>query len=157
MLRLAHMPVGEGTPHEAGRQLLGQLYEEATGQPLPEIQKGSRGKPYFPESPWHFSITHTPGHAFCALSDRPVGIDAEELTRQVSPRLAEKILSPSEYARYEAAPDKNRALLTLWVLKEAQGKLTGQGINGYPNKTDFTPDDPRVTQQHGCLLAVITE
>ena len=40
-----------------------------------------------------------------ALSDRPVGIDAEELDRDIDPRLADKILSPTERLRYEAQPD----------------------------------------------------
>ncbi len=155
-LRCQVIPQGQ-TPHEAGRALLTQMYEEATGKALPDIQKGHRGKPCFPDSPLHFSISHTRRHVFCALSDRPVGIDAEELDRDISPRLAEKILSPTEYAQYGAAPDKRLALLTFWVLKEARGKLTGEGIHGYPNHTAFSLDDPRVTVQNGCLLAVMED
>ena len=60
-----------------------------------------------------------------------------------------------EKAQYDAAEDKKRALLTFWVLKEAAGKCTGEGINGYPNKTNFSLDDPRVTEIDGCLVAVI--
>lgn len=143
------------TGHEAGRALLARLYRNHTGQELPEIFTEKGGKPYFSQGDLHFSITHTKGHAFCVLSDRPVGIDAEELTRAVRPGLAEKILSPGEYAQYQAAPDKNRALLTFWVLKEAAAKATGQGIRGYPNKTNFSLDDPRVLESDGCLLAVV--
>ena len=145
------------TGHEAGRELLSELYRQVTGEALPPIAITSRGKPYFPNSPWHFSISHTKHHAFCALSDKPVGIDAEELDRNIDLRLAGKILSPSEIAQFEAAADKRTALLTFWVLKEAAGKCTGAGINGYPNHTNFSLDDPRVTTQHGCLLAVIQE
>ena len=50
--------------------------------------------------------------------------------------------------------DKRRALLTFWVLKEAQVKRTGDGLRGYPNKTDFFLEDPRVTEMDGCLVAV---
>ncbi|MEI3093229.1 MAG: hypothetical protein V8T48_04715 [Oscillospiraceae bacterium] len=46
-------------------------------------------------------------------------------------------------------------MLTFWVLKEAQVKRTGDGLRGYPNKTDFSLDDPRVTEMDGCLVAVI--
>ena len=143
--------------HEAGRTLLAELYRQETGESLPEIQVTDRGKPYFPDSPWHFSISHTPVHAFCALSREPIGIDAEELDRIINPRLAEKILSPPEFARYEASADKNRTLLTFWVLKEAAAKLTGEGLQGYPNHTDFSPEDPRVTEIDGCLVAVLTK
>ena len=71
--------------------------------------------------------------------------------------LAEKILSPAEKVRYNAATDKRRALLTFWVLKEAAAKCSGEGLRGYPNHTDFSPDDPRVTEIDGCLVAIIEE
>lgn len=145
------------TGHEAGRQLLQQLYRQQTGKALPEIAVTHRGKPYFPGENWHFSITHTQAHAFCVLAQNPVGIDAEELSREVNLRLAEKILSPGEKRQFDAAPDKGRALLTFWVLKEALAKCTGEGLRGYPNHTDFSLDDPRVTEQNGCLVAVIEE
>ncbi len=156
-MRLAHCSLDGEAGHEAGRRLLTCLYREATGEELPPILATDRGKPYFADSPWHFSISHTPHHAFCALSRDPIGIDAEEEDRDVKLRLAEKILSPAEYAQYTAAPDKRRALLTFWVLKEAAAKLSGQGLRGYPNHTNFSLDDPRVTQIHGCLVAVLTE
>ncbi len=145
------------TDHEAGRQLLARMYRELTGEELPEIRIADRGKPYFANSPWHFSISHSKGHVFCALSRRQIGIDAEERDRVINPALAEKILSPNEYQRYARAEDKPLALLRLWVLKEAAAKATGEGLRGYPNHTDFSPDDPRVQELCGCLVAVIEE
>lgn len=144
-----------GTGHTAGRQLLSQLYRQHTGKELPPILLTQLGKPYFEAGSPHFSITHTPKHVFCALSDHPVGIDAEELDRDVNLRLAERILSPGEMAQYLAAEDKRLALLTFWVLKEAAAKASGEGLRGFPNHTDFSLDDPRVQIRDGCLLAVI--
>ncbi len=143
--------------HAAGRELLAALYRQATGEEMPEIRVTRRGKPYFPDSPWHFSITHTPRHAFCVLARENVGIDAEELDRAVNPAIAEKILSPGEMTQYRAAPDPRVALLTFWVLKEAAAKLTGEGLRGYPSCTDFSLDDPRVCVRDNCLLAIMTE
>ena len=142
--------------HEAGRALLEALYREATGLPLPPIVIGEWGKPYFVDSGWHFSISHTKNHAFCALARENVAIDAEELDRPINQKLAEKILSPREKVQYDAAPDKARALLTFWVLKEAAAKLSGRGLRGYPNNTDFSLDDPRVREMDGCLVAIFT-
>ena len=156
-MQIGHMPVMGMTGHEAGRMLLEEMYRQATGDPLPDIVTAEKGKPYFAESKLHFSVSHTKNHAFCVLSDKPVGIDAEELSRQVKPMLAQKILSAEEFVRYEKAADKNRALLTFWVLKEARAKCTGEGIQGYPCHTNFSLDDPRVTQMEGCLVAVIEE
>ena len=155
MIALAHAATAPKQGHEDGRKLLRQLFETHVGGEMPPIAIGERGKPYFEGHPIHFSITHTPNHVFCALSHRPIGIDAEELDRKFSLRVADKILSPTEKAQFDAATDKSRALLTFWVLKEAAGKCSGQGINANPNQTAFTLDDPRVTEQDGCLVAVI--
>lgn len=154
-MRYLRILPGEG--HKAGRELLRQMYLEQTGKPLPPVLIGERGKPYFADGQYHFSISHTRRHAFCVLRTHPVGIDAEEKDRDVDLRLADKILSPSEKMQYEKAPDKREALLKFWVLKEAAGKCTGQGINGYPNETNFSLDDPRLTEIDGCFVAVIEE
>ena len=154
-MQIGYQKIGHETGHTAGRALLEQMYRQQTGEDMPQICTTQRGKPYFVQGKWHFSISHTKNHVFCALADRPVGIDAEELTRQVKPMLARKILSAGEFAQYEQAPEQNRALLTFWVLKEAQAKCTGEGINGYACHTDFSLDDPRVTEMEGCLVAVI--
>ena len=156
-MRLAHCALEGRTGHEAGQDLLAKLYFETTGEPVPQILRGQWGKPYFPDSPWHFSISHTPSHAFCVLAKENVAVDAEELDRRTNLALAEKILSPREKAQFDAAADKRRALLTFWVLKEADAKLSGRGLQGYPNHTDFSLDDPRVREIDGCLVAFFTE
>ena len=138
--------------HEGGRQLLAALYRAETGKPLPEIAVTAQGKPYFPNSPWHFSISHTKNHVFCALSRHNIGMDAEEAQRQLDPRLAARILSPEELKKFD---NSREMLLKFWVLKEAQAKCTGEGLRGYPNHTNFSLDDPRVQQISGCLVAVI--
>lgn len=157
MLKLDFWPLNGLDSRVAGKLLLAQMYEELTGEELPPIEKAPRGKPYFPGSPLHFSITHTKTTVFCAISDVQIGIDAEDLTRRVSPALAEKILSPYEYAQYMAVPDedKNEALLRFWVLKEAEAKCSGLGLRGYPDHTAFDLEDPRVRKLGGCMVAVI--
>ena len=145
------------TGHQAGRWLLEQLYRAETGLPLPPIRLTERGKPYFEDSPYHFSITHTDRHAFCVLSRAPVGIDAEELDRPVRFSLAERIFSPAEQLRFAAAINPQEAFLALWVLKEAAAKCSGLGLMGFPNRTDFTPEDPRVRRWAGCLVAIVAQ
>ena len=156
-MMLAHCRLEGRTGHAAGRQLLADLYREVTGEDLPEICITDRGKPYFADVPWYFSITHTPHHAFCVLSRKNIAIDAEEADRKINLRLAEKILSPEEKRQFDAAENQKAALLKFWVLKEAAAKLTGEGLRGYPNHTNFSLEDPRVTEQDGCILAVMEE
>ena len=156
-LYLAHCELNGCSGHDAGRQLLGQLFKAHVGSEMPEISVAEGGKPYFATGDWHFSISHTKRHAFCALSDAPIGIDAEEADRMIDLRLADKILSPAEKARFDAAENKHQSLLRLWVLKEAAAKLSGKGLRGYPNHTDFDPNDSRVRIIDGCYVAILQE
>lgn len=157
MLRLLGQQLGEADGHTVAYQLLEKLWQEETGKPFPTIARTEKGKPYFLGEKLHFSITHTKTCAFCALSDRPVGIDAEPLTRKIKPAHAQKLLSPEEYMQYENAADPNRALLTFWVLKEAEAKCTGEGIRIHPTHTTFSLTDARVQEMMDCLVAVIQE
>ena len=141
--------------HQVGRQLLARLYRQATGDALPPIETTSRGKPYFPKSPWHFSISHTKHYAFCVLSLNNVGLDAEETDRAVSPALARRYLSPAERARIGA--DAQKEALRLWVLKEAEAKRTGRGIGDWMKETDFDPYDRRIQEMDGCFVAVLED
>ena len=149
--------IAPGSGHEAGRELLEAMYSRHVGGEMPAIGITERGKPYFLDSPWHFSISHSKGHVFCALSQKNIGIDAEELDRCIKPALAGKILSPVELPQYLQAENPAMTLLSFWVLKEARAKFTGEGLKGYPNHTEFLLPDPRVRQMHNCLVAVIEE
>ena len=141
--------------HTAGRALLAALYDAHVGGSMPQVCILPGGKPCFSDSVWHFSISHTKHHVFCALADRPVGLDAEEADRQIDLRLAESILSPGEKAQFDASEDQRKTLLTFWVLKEAEGKLTGKGVGFHPRHTDFQLPDDRVTEIDSCLVAVV--
>ena len=141
--------------HEVGRQLLAQLYQQATGETLPTIAMTENGKPYFPDSDWHFSISHTEHYAFCVLSRQNIGLDAEEKGRKVSPAMVEKFLSPTEKSRI--GHDPQDAFLRLWVLKEALAKLSGKGIGNWMKNTDFHPFDQRIQEINGCYVAVLED
>lgn len=139
--------------HSAGRELLETLH----GRPLPEIAHTKLGKPYFVDCPLYFSISHTKNHAFCVLSEHPVGIDAEEMDREINLKLAEKMLSPMELEQFRQADDPRLALLKFWVLKEAAGKCAGEGLQLWPNHTAFSLADPRLQEIDGCFVAIIEE
>lgn len=141
--------------HDAGRQLLTELYCQQYGTELPPIAVTDRGKPHFVTGNVHFSISHTDKMVFCVLSDRPVGIDAEKTDRDIDLKLAEKILSPTEKAILEKVADKQAVLLKFWVLKEAYAKLTGRGWGSYLYETDFDPANAKEIDGH--YVAVLEE
>lgn len=141
--------------HETGRALLSRLYRQATGESLPPIALTPQGKPYFPESGWHFSISHTARYAFCVLSRKNVGLDAEEKGRRVSENMLKKCLSETEGTRLGSDPQD--AFLRLWVLKEAEAKRTGRGMGNWMKNTDFCPFDPRIQEIDGCYVAILED
>jgi phosphopantetheinyl transferase len=153
----AQQALKDCTGHEAGRQLLQQLYTRHVGGVMPQVQRQAGGKPVFADSPWHFSISHTRHHAFCVLADHPVGLDAEEADRQIDLRLAASVLSPGEKAQFDAAEDPRKTLLTFCVLKEAAGKLSGEGVGFHPRHTEFVLPDARVWEVDGCIVALMEE
>ena len=141
--------------HEVGRLLLAKLYAQTTGEELPPIAVTPRGKPYFSDKNWHFSISHTDHFAFCALSRHNIGLDAEEKGRRVTPAMMEKFTSDTDKSRLRDDPED--AFLRLWVLKEAQAKLTGRGMGNWLKDTNFDPFDPRIQEINGCYVAVLEE
>lgn len=141
--------------HVVGRELLKKLYIQTTGEKLPAIAVTPRGKPHFTEGDWHFSISHTKNFVFCALSNQNIGLDAEEKGRKVPPAMMENFASDTEKSRLGTDPQD--AFLRLWVLKEADAKLTGRGMGNWMKNTDFDPFDPRIREINGCYVAVLEE
>ena len=118
-------------PAEARRTAYALLRHALGGpDPLPEILREEQGKPWIPGGP-AFSLAHTRTMALCAVSDEPVGVDAETV-RPLRPGVARLSLQAHEQAWAAAQPDFDRAFLTLWTAKEAYVKLTGAGLQWRP-------------------------
>ena len=143
MVWLAAAPTRPGQGSADARGLLAALYRRHTGQGMPTLARQPGGKPYFAQGPWHCGISHTREMVFCALAAWPVGLDAEPLNRRVNLNLAKKVLSPQEFAQWQASPAPGELLLTYWTLKEAAVKYSGQGLAGYPNHLSFALDYPQ--------------
>lgn len=116
---------GEGDPYALLAVLL--LAEKGV-EPLPKMARQPGGKPWFPDCPdLHFSVSHSGPLSLCALADTPVGADVE-LVRPRSKGLPRYALSHREYAWYEARGGCWEDFYTLWTMKEARVKCTGEGI-----------------------------
>ncbi len=92
------------------------------------------GKPIDRTSPpWHFSLSRRRGLAAVAISrDAPIGIDVEPLILDFDPMsVAREFFARQEWQSLAALPDRRRqadAFDSLWTLKEAVVKATGQGL-----------------------------
>lgn len=95
---------------------------------LPPMERGNRGKPYFPTLPLRqFSLSHSGALALCALADGAVGADVQVVTPRRSAFL-DRVLSPQERAWLGLRGDDPGAFTLLWTMKESLCKFTGQGL-----------------------------
>jgi 4'-phosphopantetheinyl transferase len=106
---------------EAGARRAGALGE---GEPA-RFHRLPGGKPVL--GGWHFSVSHAGGWVVVAAAAFPVGVDVEDLGRDVAPALARR-LAPEERAWLE--PWSGERFLELWTKKEACLKWLGTGVAG---------------------------
>lgn len=93
----------------------------------PEFSYDSHGKPYFRDYPEiFFNISHCHRGIACAVMDKPVGIDIEEI--QYDEDLAKVIFNPEELETVRSADEPAVKFTEFWTLKESLLKLTGEGL-----------------------------
>lgn len=107
--------------------LLARALQDRGIAPVPEFAYEAWGKPYLPGYPIHFSLSHCEKAVVCAVSDVPVGVDAQD-EMELSFKLADRICSPEERASLAQAEDPGKALTALWTKKEALAKCSGKGL-----------------------------
>lgn len=146
-----------GEARDTAYTLLERAHARLCGGPMPELARSGQGKPYFPDGRFEFSLTHTRTIAALAVSDKPVGVDAETF-RPVRPGVAQRSMGPEELAWIAAQPEADKALLTLWTCKEALVKRSGQGLQFRPRavRLFFDDDAPRGFQVRRLWDGVVT-
>jgi len=125
------------------RQVLGSYLDMAPSA-VP-IRTDPAGKPRLakPHQGLHFNLSHSPNLAAVIVSgDGPVGIDLEPLDRAASlPECRDEFCHPDEIARLpEDPPALGRALLEIWVAKEALLKALGTGLGFPPRQLQIVGD-----------------
>ena len=121
--------LGRGDAHG----LLAELLKSEYGlSPLPETAREESGKPFFPGfRALHFNLSHSGPLALCGVGGAPLGVDLEVL-RPRREGLARYALSEAEYDFFRQQGGDWGAFYTLWTLKEARVKCTGQGLRQLP-------------------------
>jgi 4'-phosphopantetheinyl transferase len=87
------------------------------------------GKPFLCNSDIHFNISHTSNKVIMVTSDKPIGVDAEQISesRKIL-KIAQRYFKKNEFLALENSGDLYRDFYTLWTLKEAQVKRSSLGI-----------------------------
>jgi 4'-phosphopantetheinyl transferase EntD len=112
--------------HLAGRYLLQYLFPDF---PIRLIQIANTRKPFIPEDPYHFSISHCGVYAAAIVStQKRVGIDIEEPTERIL-RVMKKFLDEKEKSLI--VPHSTDQLVKMgtlfWSVKEAMFKWYSHG------------------------------
>jgi 4'-phosphopantetheinyl transferase len=125
------------------------------------FRRDPRGKPHPELAPPHATLTcnlsHTSGLVGCVVTrGRACGLDIETVRPMDDmDGVAAMVCSPAERARLDALPAAERArhFFTLWTLKEAYVKATGEGIGIDLTRVAFTLDAGKVACDLGTVPA----
>ena len=125
-LYACRVPAGE---RQAAWRLLERALRETCGlTALPPVERGERGKPFFPDLPgMHFSLSHSGSFCLCALSPSPVGADIEAV-RIRGEVLLRRGLTEAERVWCLAAGDPWPRFCLLWTRRESRCKWSGRGL-----------------------------
>lgn len=152
----------EDLARTAGAGWLLQYALERSGIPASaqHFRKNQFGKPFLSDRPEvHFSLSHSGSWAVCAVSDHPVGVDAE--LPRCTMAMARRHFHPEELAQLDALSphDQADALNRLWTAKEAFLKALGCGlvIPLSSFTVHLTPDSAFLDQSYTSLPYVLHE
>lgn len=98
------------------------------------FEKNNYGKPFAKELAVEFNVSHSGDMVVCAVSDRPIGIDVEQI-RPMRDSVAKRICSQEELD-YWSDPSISEAerlnrFFEIWTAKEAYCKCIGIGIQDF--------------------------
>lgn len=118
----------------AGLLLRIALEEEGMDYGKQEFFYGEHGKPCLLHQSMHFNMSHAGNYAVCSVSDQPIGVDVEVITRldgkkdQVR-RIADRILTEPEQDFWHEHGATEAELLKIWTRKESYAKMRGIGLS----------------------------
>ncbi len=96
------------------------------------LSKNPYGKPYLKEYPnFNFNISHSGDYVLCAIDDKPIGVDVEEIKHLEFEEIAKNFFTTREF-EYIVNEDSKFQLdrfYELWTLKESYIKCCGQGLS----------------------------
>lgn len=101
------------------------------------IAKDDNGRPFvLGRADVFISISHTKGAVMVGFSDRPLGVDIEQVKiRRKS--VENRIFTKSESTLVDLSDNENKAFFTLWTLKESYLKAIGTGFADNAKSIEF--------------------
>ncbi len=107
-----------------------EMISEKLGVPIESIviKTDENGKPFAQGLDIHFNISHSSDLVICALNDKPIGVDIEEI-REVKNKLIDFVCTENEKSFVQNSEfEKPKRFFEIWTAKEAYFKFLGSGI-----------------------------
>ena len=96
---------------------------------LHDLEVTNFGRPFFPDSPFDFNISHTGDIASVVFSENcRVGIDIERI-RGVDLSDFRTMFSPEQWHKIDSSDHKYRTFYYYWTLLESAVKADGRGLS----------------------------
>ena len=121
-----------------------------------EFGTTENGKPFATGIDIHFNISHSGDMVVCAISEKEIGIDIEEI-REINPRASEKFACEKEC---DYINSHKNGFFEIWTLKEAYFKCIGTGLGADIKNVFFDIDNNGIKcseEGYDCLFHEIAE
>lgn len=95
------------------------------------FRTNSFGKPYLPDCPIQFNVSHAGEWAVAATDSRSIGIDIEQIVPVDVHELSSSFFAPEEISDLVEQPEEERleAFFSIWTGKESYVKAIGRGLS----------------------------
>lgn len=97
-----------------------------------KFEKNKYGKPYLKDYPnFNFNISHSGEYVLCAVDNKPIGIDVEEIKYIEYEMIAKNFFTTGEldYILNQNFDFQLNRFYEIWTLKESYIKCLGQGLS----------------------------
>jgi len=115
-------PTAKNLSITAGLLLRYCLLKEAISDE--KVKYAPNGKPYLEDENIFFSLSHSGEYAACAVCDKPVGIDIQQIT-DISKAAVTRFCTEREKEQLGSQKDPKSYAVKLWTLKESYLKAAG--------------------------------
>ena len=124
--------VEDGRRTLMGEILIKAMLSKHLNKPVKEIAflNNAFGKPYLPNDPFYFNVSHSGNWVVGAISTVPIGIDIEKI-KQSDLGIARRFFTYNEYQAICHRSDetlRNQSFYLYWSGKESYIKMIGKGL-----------------------------
>lgn len=113
------------------------ILKEYPENEIGDFSYSKHGKPYIKGAEYHFNYTHTNSAVACAVSQSPIGIDAQDIVLNYQ-KVMYRACCNQEIRWLRLSQQPERDFTKLWALKEAYIKQKGTGIWDAIDQLDFS-------------------